>query len=106
LIYINNYPYFLVYPPKSPPKNLRLNATDCVGSFARRVWLLMPSVQLANCDSLGVTEVWEWTGIFNNLLAPGAICKIRCRSHYGLSTGLKMEDGRERVRQAQLRRWK
>lgn len=32
--------------------------------------------------------------------------KIRCRSHGGLSRGPKTEEGRERIREAQKRRWK
>lgn len=32
--------------------------------------------------------------------------KRRCRSHGGLSTGPKTEEGRERIREAQKRRWK
>ncbi|WP_317510755.1 HGGxSTG domain-containing protein [Roseovarius litoreus] len=32
--------------------------------------------------------------------------KRRCRMHGGLSTGPKTEKGRERIRQAQKRRWK
>lgn len=31
--------------------------------------------------------------------------KRRCRSHGGLSTGPKTEEGRERIREAQKRRW-
>lgn len=38
--------------------------------------------------------------------APVVPGKRRCREHGGLSTGPKTEEGRERIREAQKRRWK